>query len=72
MALLNPGFWPETYWPSNYWDPNYWPKYGAPSAPTAPGVGIAPVKRLKRRAELPLPLELAELLIDYLRAKLGE
>ena len=43
----------------------------APTPPT--GGGVAGAKRVVHVARLPkLPLELTELLIDYLKAKLGE
>jgi hypothetical protein len=29
MALLTPGYWPDTYWAENYWTDDYWTDYGA-------------------------------------------
>jgi len=27
MALLTPGYWPDTFWPASYWQDAYWPDY---------------------------------------------
>jgi len=27
MALLTPGYWPDTFWPASYWQDVYWPDY---------------------------------------------
>ena len=68
MALLNPGYWPETYWPSDYWDPTYWPKYGVP--PAAPSHRPIKVYRPRPKPKPPiLPLDIMSLLKKYLELK---